>query len=574
MNGAETNGIPNGEMSAATPGLQRESSRYRRLWRYSVLLTSVVALMPLIVMMGVNNLQYRRTNQSEMRYDLSRMVSDTKRSLEFVIRERVSALQLVISDNNPVDLRNDDALARVLQHLKASFGGFVDLGLIDDDGVQRFYIGPYNLKETNYREEVWFHEVMLRGVNVSNVFLGHRHFPHFVISVKRELENGRFVILRGTIDMEMLTYQIAMRNREGADDAFVIDHEGILQTQSQSHGDLLAPCTLPVPPFSPGIEVFDQPDNGGHLLVGYSYIEQSPFILMAVRSYDDHFTDWIRAHSDLIGFFIGSVILILIVVFWSSSFLVRQIRASDERRAKMLHNIEYTNKMATIGRLAASVAHEINNPLAIINEKAGLLKDLAENSNDHPYRDKSIASVDSIIQSVERCSAVTHRLLGFTRRMEPGHETIDLRSLLREVVGFLGKEAAHRNIDIQYHFPDELPMVECDRGWLQQIFLNLVNNAFGAVERGGQITLVVEKQDHMNIAVRVRDSGSGISEENLQHIFEPFYSTKGQFGTGLGLSITYGLVQKLGGEIKVESREGEGSTFTVLVPIKAVTTLE
>lgn len=562
------------ESGPAQGTLRREGSRYRKLWWYSVLLTAFVALLPLTVMMGVNHIQFRRNLQAELRYDLSRMLSDTRRSLEFVIRERISALDLVIQDKPKSMLHEDTALARTFQHLKASFGGFVDLGLIDADGVQRHYVGPYSLLGTDYHEEDWFHEVVLRGVHVSNVFLGHRNFPHFVIAVKHDEPDGSFFILRAAIDMDMLTRQIEIRNRQGADDAFIIDRQGILQTQSQSHGDLLTPCTLPVPLYSPDLQVVREKVDEGEILLGYSYVENSPFILMAVRRPQDHVGGWIRARSELVGFYLVSVILIVIVVLWSASFMVRQIRQSDERRAKMLHNIEYTNKMATIGRLAASVAHEINNPLAIINEKAGLLKDLAVGAENHPYREKSVACVDSIIKSVERCSAVTHRLLGFTRRMETRQELIDLRILLHEVFGFLGKEAEHRNIRVNFEFDPELPAIVSDRGQLQQIFLNIINNAFAAVEKGGQIDITTSRFNHDRIAVHIRDTGSGIAEENLQHIFEPFFSTKGEFGTGLGLSITYGIVKKLGGDIRVNSTLGEGSTFTVILPMKPAATLE
>jgi two-component system NtrC family sensor kinase len=246
--------------------------------------------------------------------------------------------------------------------------------------------------------------------------------------------------------------------------------------------------------------------------------------------------------------------------------MVRQIRTADRRRAEMLHQMEFTAKMATIGRLAASVAHEINNPLAIINEKAGLLRDLVGSSADHPHREKTLKGLESISKSVDRCSRVTHRLLGFTRRMEGGSEELALPELLREVLDFTGKEAMHRNISIETRFADDLPPVRADRGQLQQVFLNIINNAFAAVDDGGTIELTARESPRGGVETIVRDDGSGIPEEKLRYVFEPFFSTKGEFGTGLGLSITYDLVQKMGGRIDIASTPGRGTAVTVELP--------
>jgi two-component system NtrC family sensor kinase len=246
--------------------------------------------------------------------------------------------------------------------------------------------------------------------------------------------------------------------------------------------------------------------------------------------------------------------------------MVKRLREADVRRAKMFHSIEYTNKMATIGRMAAGVAHEINNPLAIINEKAGLIKDIISLDVEFPHREKIAKLTDSVLNSVDRCSKVTHRLLGFARRMDARKELIEVRSLLEEVVSFQTTEAAHRNISINYHLPEDIPSIESDRGQLQQVFLNIINNAIAAVPDGGRIDIVVPASVDNNVSVMIKDNGSGIPEENLRHIFEPFFSTKGEFGTGLGLSITQDIVTNLGGRIEVRSKVGEGTAVTVTLP--------
>lgn len=543
--------------------------RYRRLRRKMVAITSVVALAPLVILTGINYLQDREAYRGEARFAVSRILSNTKRTLEFVVEERRSALALVISEQSYRELGSDTALAITLQHLKNSFGGFVDLGMINSEGQQEYYTGPYNLKDRNYRDQTWFHEVVLRGSYVSDVFMGHRNFPHFVVAVKHDRGLNDFYILRATIDMELINRQIQSLNLDRATDAFIINRQGVLQTESIFYGGVLQEAALKVPTGSQSREIIEEfKENGRWITSGYAYIEGTPFILMAIRRLENPFFHWLGRRSDVVWFLLVSSALILGVILYSSSQMARQLREADLRRARAFHNIEYTNKMATIGRMAAGVAHEINNPMAIINEKAGLLRDLVGFSNDFPQKEKILGLVDSVLRSVDRCSKVTHRLLGFARRMEIRKESINMIDLIKEVAGFQGTEAMHRNIEVNFDFEDGLPQIESDRGQLQQVFLNIITNAFAAVDDGGRLDITGRMRDTGSVAIGIKDNGSGISEENLAHIFEPFFSTKGEFGTGLGLSITRDIVEKLGGKIEVESDLGKGTCFTVILPLK------
>jgi two-component system NtrC family sensor kinase len=148
-------------------------------------------------------------------------------------------------------------------------------------------------------------------------------------------------------------------------------------------------------------------------------------------------------------------------------------------------------------------------------------------------------------------------------------ESIDLNDVLREVLSFLEKEALHRNLVLTLELEEVLPSILSDRGQLQQVFLNILNNAFDAVKDGGQVAIKSRECDPDHVEVSISDNGVGMSEETLRHVFEPFFSTKKGYGTGLGLSITYGIVKKLGGEIKVESKLGEGTLFRVILPKKS-----
>jgi len=277
---------------------------------------------------------------------------------------------------------------------------------------------------------------------------------------------------------------------------------------------------------------------------------------------------WQKSSKDLIRYLVVSITVILLWILGVITYLVKRMKSTESRRVKYFHMAEYSNKMATIGRLAAGVAHEINNPLAIINEKAGLINDILQYSTEYQKNQKLKETIQSIIASVERCSRITRQLLSFARHLNLSIQTIRLDEVVREVLGFLHKEAEYRSIEVSVDIAEDIPAFECDRGKLQQILLNIINNAFAALTTGGRISIKSEKVGQDSVKIIISDTGCGISPENLKYIFEPFFSTRMKVGgTGLGLSITYGLVQELGGKIDVKSEVGRGSRFMITLPL-------
>ncbi|NOQ46428.1 MAG: GHKL domain-containing protein, partial [Desulfobulbaceae bacterium] len=177
---------------------------------------------------------------------------------------------------------------------------------------------------------------------------------------------------------------------------------------------------------------------------------------------------------------------------------------------------------------------------------------------------KLMGLIDSVLNSVERCGGITKRLLSFARNLEITIQTVNLHAVIEDVLGFLHKEAEYRSLTVTVDVAEDIPDFETDRGKLQQILINLTNNAFAAVEDEGHIDIIARRQNKENIMISIIDDGCGISPKNIKRIFDPFFSTKTESGgTGLGLSIIYGLALELGGKIEVESQEGKGTTFTV-----------
>ncbi len=561
------------EITLLVPEEGGSPARYRALRRNIIVLMAAITILPLTIMAAINYYQYRSVLRAEIVTPLRTLVNKTKHSFELFLAERVSIVSFIASAYTFDQLADEKKLYHVFRSLQTEFGGFVDLGVIDANGDQITYVGPYDLKGKDYSEQPWFHEVRVGGAYISDVFMGYRRFPHVVIAVQRSSETGRVWIVRATIDTKKFDNLIASMGLGPESDAFLMNHEGILQTNSKFFGKTLEKISLPMPPVSFEPNVMEvTTDNRGEseeFVVVYSYFLRPDFILMVVKPRSTVMKAWSTLKSELLAVFIASVAAIVAVVFRLTNRLVTRMQESDERRELAFREMEHTHKLSSVGRLAAGVAHEINNPLAIIDVKAGLLKDLIDLNPGFPEKEKWYPLIESILSSVERCRTITHRLLGFARRMDVQIEVLDLNSVVKEVVGFLEKECLYKNIDLTLNLAPDLPKSASDRGQLQQVFLNIFNNAVEAVGQGGAITVTSFDKDLETIGVTVQDNGEGMTEETLRHIFEPFFTTKKGRGTGLGLSITYGIVKRLGGDIDVQSRRSEGTRFTVYLPKRA-----
>jgi two-component system NtrC family sensor kinase len=546
---------------------------------------SAVAVVPLLIMSGITYRQYEEAFQAELTRPMLRFAEAGKASIESYLSERLSALAVVARENSVEGLRDSGRLEALLANLNQTFGGVVDLALIDEEGNAVAFAGPLEDRSVSYAGEPWFREVTGRGVYVSDVFLGYRNLPHMIVAILHDSSEDQQYVMRATIDTDAFHWLVRARSARRPErdpvcrrchslgvlpfsDAFIINEERVLQSSSRLYGEVLDPTPLPSLPPSRQAELLEVEDEQGEpLIVSYAQIERSPFTLVVLSPRVALHAGWLPVRRDLLLFPAISALLIMAVVIWGSIYVVNRMREADAKRAALYHKIEYTNKMAAIGRLGAGVAHEINNPLSIITQKAGLVRDLIELSSEAPTSDKLMPLINSVLKSAERCGRITHRLLGFAKHMEVQWENIDLNVLLREVLEFLEKEASYREIKVEFSYSEEPPPIVSDRGQLQQVFLNIVNNAFAAVEDGGLIEIGIDRVGEEAVAVTIADDGVGIPEDQLGHIFDPFFTTKKGSGTGLGLSITYGIVQKLGGHINVDSKVGEGTRLTVTLPI-------
>ena len=290
------------------------------------------------------------------------------------------------------------------------------------------------------------------------------------------------------------------------------------------------------------------------------------WVLITQLKYDDK--PYFLTGIDLTVLFVslGVISVIFVIIIVRARKLVEFQEESDETKAQL----EHVAKLAAVGELAGGIAHEINNPLAIISEEAGLLKDLMNPIYGQKITHEEIQEhLTNIYDAVFRCRDITRKLLGFVRKTDIKLREYNLNELIDNVLdGFLMREMAASNIEIVREYTEDIPRIVTDRNQLEQVLLNIINNAADAIEGAGRITLITGG-DENTCSIAVKDTGKGIPADLLHKIFMPFFTTKevGK-GTGLGLSVSYGIVKSLGGKILVESEVGKGSVFTIRLPLK------
>jgi two-component system NtrC family sensor kinase len=266
----------------------------------------------------------------------------------------------------------------------------------------------------------------------------------------------------------------------------------------------------------------------------------------------------------------SGLVVIPVLSYFIARYRLSQFRTLEEEHAALYESVAQSQKMAAIGRLAAGVAHEINNPLAIIQAQIGVLADIVKDNPEFPSASEFRERVSKIEAQVERGRKVTHRLLGFSRRVGPELEPVDVIAALEETVSLLEKDLEASRIQIIRDYGQDIPIIRSSLSQMQQVFLNLINNALDAIGEDGRVQLSVQPLDG-GVTVKVGDTGPGILEKDLSRIFEPFFSTKSPLGrhTGLGLAICQEIMRGLNGRIEVASAVGKGTVFSLWFPLEA-----
>jgi len=557
---------------------------YRKLWWQHCLAIICFSVIPLLF---VNLSLYKlfdRIYTDKVTETLRSTAENRRDAIDLFFSERIAQLYTVANTNSFQELTDETYLNRVFEIMHAKSNSYMDIGIIDSEGRHLSYVGPYYdlLKQVNYKNESWFSAVKANGVFISDIFLGYRKVPHFIIAVMVR-DKGTTWILRVTINLKNIDDIVHRAWIGNLSDAFIVNSQNVLQTRPRFGGNFLE--TPAYPEFaSDSLKPHAYPDyssavttkverivhNGIDAFFAAVPIHNTKWILVIKESPDELLSPLQKGKYWMILLTALGLAIIATGAALFTNTLINRIKETDRENATNSDMLLQANKMIALSKMAAGIAHEVNNPLAAIAEKAGWLKDLL--AEEDIAGSKNFAefdeSVDKIEQHVNRARKIIHNLLGFARRMEPAKEKINVNNLLDETTGFLENEARYVNIHIEKQYAENVPVITSDLSQIQQVVLNLLNNAIDAIGHDGTVTVSTRYHEKTNeVEINVADTGPGIPESELNKIFDPFFTTKevGK-GTGLGLSISYSIIEKLGGKIRVQSKVGTGTVFTILLP--------
>ncbi|WP_432822851.1 sensor histidine kinase [Trichloromonas sp.] len=246
---------------------------------------------------------------------------------------------------------------------------------------------------------------------------------------------------------------------------------------------------------------------------------------------------------------------------WANT-LEAKVEERTQKIQRMQSKLLRSEKLASIGELVAGIAHEINNPLTGVLMFAAMIE-------DDPRLDPAIKKdLQTIVHETQRCAKIVRELLDFSRESVPQKKKDSVNQVLDKTMALVQHHTSFHNIRISREYNEALPPILIDPSQIEQVFMNVLINASQAMPSGGQLTIKTDFSAQPNhLYVKISDTGCGIPEENLQKIFDPFFSTKGVKGTGLGLSVSYGIIENHGGQIEVTSKTGEGTAFTIRFPL-------
>ena len=546
---------------------------YQNLRKNIIFFTLLVSFMPLILLGGIIYYNFARVYQEKIEDQINYRAVSQAMAIEVFLGERVAILA-TLADTHDLDfLKDPENLSEIFTTIRQRTAGFVDMGIIDDAGDHLAYSGPYELKGLNYYHTVWFDEVMRKGRYISDVFMGFRKSPHFIIAVRGH-SHGQNWVLRTTIDPDIFLQMVRTAQVGRSGDAFIVNKEGIYQTGTRLSGSILDKSNLDTTLFANGASAVEKLKiNGRSRYYAGAWLKSNDWLLVISQESGEEMAGLLATRNFAILILLIGCAAIVYTTIATTKLMIRQLEDAHRNLEELNAQLMQTDKLAALGKMAAGIAHEINNPLAVIGEKAGWMRDLLmeeEFKTSENFREY-VTSIDKIEAHVERARKITHNMLGFIRKMEPRLDDVDVNEVVKQTVDLLQNQARLNNTVIRTQFGEDLPIVASDQSRLQQVLLNLITNAMDAIEdahkKEGDIEITTG-QDSGHLLVAIQDNGSGIPKEYERRLFDPFFTTKetGK-GSGLGLSISFSIMEKLGGVIQFENRYPDGAKFIVKLPI-------
>jgi two-component system NtrC family sensor kinase len=536
----------------------------------------MMSFIPMVLILSMILYQFYFSYQKKVYAHLEELILKHKQTIDSFLIEKIADIRFLSNTCGIMELSDETILQSRLVSFQTDYDNvFVDIGVVDANGVQIAYAGPFKLGKAAYTNADWFQKVKNEGFVISDVFLGLRGLPHFIVAVKVSSEPGAWII-RATIDFVKFNTLVHNIHIGETGFAFILNKNGECQTQSMTQ-DIERQMAFYHNGFNrlpdKQVNIFQKKNASG---VDYIYVtallKNGDWMLVYQQQTSDALSKLHHAIKLTVIMLILCAVIVIVLTYRISKRIVHLIQRSDHEKQQMNLKVVETGKLASVGQLASGVAHEINNPVAIMVEEAGWMMDLLEDDIliNNESKDEFKRALDQIRTQGNRCKQITHKLLSFARKSDAVMEDVQINSLIEEVVNLTAQRAKYSKIQIDMKLKPNIPLLKLSPSEMQQVLLNLINNALDAMDKdGGIITISSRFTNNTLIEIDVQDNGQGIPESNIAHIFDPFFTTKpvGK-GTGLGLSICYGIIQKMGGEIEVQSVLNKVTCFRIKFPVK------
>jgi len=464
----------------------------------------IVSFIPVFFVSSTIYYQFRNSYREKVLAHLQELVQKHQQRIDDFLKEKLAEVKFMSVSFSLNELSNEAFLKDKLKTLRQEYSSvFVDLGVVDNQGKQIAYAGPFSLGKALYAEMDWFQKAMKHDYVISDVFLGLRGLPHFIVAVK-QVWKGRPWILRATIDFVAFNRLVESIRIGETGFAFILNKKGEFQTKpgydfkptTGCYGHFYN-CEQEV--IIDGVLTEERLDESGTKSIYVAaFLKDKDWLLVYKQVSVDALSGLRHAQNIAMIIFILGGVAIITMAFVLSRKTVKYIVLADKEKEMMNKQVIETGKLASVGELAAGIAHEINNSVAIMVEEAGWIGDLLEEEEFEKSEnlDEFQRALKQINTQGKRCKEITHKLLSFARKTDSRIQAVQVNELIEEVVSLSSQRARYSNVELRTNLQNSLPTIQASLSEMQQVFLNLINNALDAMEKdGGTIEMISKMED-------------------------------------------------------------------------------
>lgn len=555
--------------------LSLDEATFRALYRNLIVLFLLLSLVPLLVTGWLTFRGFDDSLHETVTENLAQLAASKSLAIENWLFEREADIQVLsgsetlIADMAALLTTPQDApqarqcIERHLDFVREKYGCYDSFLVLDAEG--EVHIGP---QIGNQAREVWFTQGT-RGLHTTDVFLpADAQTPAIMVCHPIVRAGNVLGVLAARVSMHKIGEIMQDARLSETGETYLVNQDGYFLTESRFAEGY---------PLSKRIDTYGVREalqahrngadeyldyRGVKVLGAYAWMPSRAWALLAELDSAEAFGDVNHLRRYHLSISLFAAIAIVSATFWVTHNLVMRLREDSRLLRQQQEELIRSERLASIGRLAAGVAHEINNPISTISSIAQWL------GKRHRADKELQVQFGTIEQQADRCAGIVQRLLDFAHPSSPEATTVDIHELLRNSLSFL-KHALDRSGIVtvtQYEAPEH--HVIGDPHQLMQVLINLTLNAVHAMPNGGELTISTERATNWNVQIVFSDTGMGIPAEILSSIFDPFFTTKepGE-GTGLGLAISHTIIEQHQGTIKVSSEPGTGSQFVITLPV-------